>query len=118
MEVSEYIILGMIFLILGCLLYIPGRSIAKRKLANSESDSNFRLHVSSSGFAWATLMVFTLILGSSQKYLAPQSEFGKFVDTNIGLASFWVMVVVLFIGFGYILEMIGFKLFRKSNKDS
>jgi len=117
MEVSEYIILGMIFLIFGCLLYIPGRLISKRKLANSESDSNLRLHISSSGYAWATLMVFTLILGSSQRYLAPQSELGKFVNTNIGLVSFWVIVAVLFIIFGYILEMIGFELFQKSSKD-
>lgn len=117
MELTTYIIFGIFFLLIVCLLYIPIRWIAKRKLVNPRTDSILRLHITSSGFALITLMVFSLILGSFQKVLAPQTEFGKFVNTNIGMISFWVIVTLLFIVFGYFLQMIGYKLFRKSNED-
>ena len=102
---------------LGVLLYIPGRLLAKRKLLNTKPGSDLRLHVTSSGFALVTLMVFVLMLGFSQQYLAPQTEFGKFISTGIGFLSFLAAVTAITTVFGLLLEVMGFKLFRHSNEN-
>ncbi len=117
MALAEYILIGIIFIFLGVLLYIPGRLLAKRKLLNSKPGSDLRLHVTSSGFALVTLMVFVLMLGFSQQHLAPQTEFGKSISTGIGFLSFSAVVIAVTTVFGLFLEMMGFKLFRHSNKD-
>jgi hypothetical protein len=114
MDLVGYILF---FLVIGVLLYIPGHWWAKRKLRNAESGSKFELHITSAGFALCTLMVVALLLGFSQQYLAPQTEFGKFVSTPLGRLSYLVAVYALTVVFGLILEMLGFTLFRNPNGD-
>jgi hypothetical protein len=83
----------------------------------SNPDSDFQLHITSSGLSLVAFMVFVLVLGLSQQYLAPQTEFGKFVCTGIGFISFWAAVWAGTTIFGLIFTAMGFKLFRYSNKD-
>jgi hypothetical protein len=104
-----------LFLFIGILIYIPCRLFLKRRLINSNSGSDFRLHITSSGFALAALMVFVLVLGFSQQHLAPKTEFGKFIGTGIGFMSFLAAVWAGATIFGLILTVMGFKLFRHSN---
>jgi heme/copper-type cytochrome/quinol oxidase subunit 2 len=117
MDVVGYILFGLIFLVIGVLLYIPGRWWAKRKLRNAPPNSEYNLHITSSGLALCVLMVFTLVIGSSQRYLAPESEFGRFVSNPLGLLFFWAAVTVATIVFGLVLEMLGFTLYRRPNRD-
>jgi uncharacterized membrane protein len=109
MDLTGFMILGMIFLILGVLLYIPGHWWAKRKLRNMESDGEYKLHITSAGLAW--------VIGLSQEHLSPGTEFGKFVSTWLGKLYYIVIVAILALVFGLILELFGFKLFRKPNDD-
>ena len=114
MDLFAYILF---FLVIGVLLYIPGRWWAKRKLRNTPPDSEYKLHITSAGLALCVLTVFILIIGSSQRYLAPESEFGRFVSNVFGLLFFWAAVTVTMIVFGLVLEMLGFTLFRRLNGD-
>jgi uncharacterized membrane protein len=117
MDLTGFMLLGMIFLILGVLLYIPGHWWAKRKLRNMESDGEYKLHITSAGLAWCVLMVFAWVIGLSQEHLSPGTEFGKFVSTWLGKLYYIVIVAILALVFGLILELFGFKLFRKPNDD-
>ena len=117
MDFAGYLILGIILLFLGAAIYIPCRLLVKHRLLNSNSDSDFRLHITSSGLALAALMVFILVLGFSQQYLAPETEFGKFIGTGIGFMTFLAAVWFGTTIFGLILTALGFKLFRHPNRD-
>jgi hypothetical protein len=117
MDLVGYILLGLIFLVIGILLYIPGRWWAKHKLRNAPPESDARLHITSSGLALIVLMVFALVIGSSQQYLAPETEFGRFVSNGFGLLFFVVAVTVTTIVLGLVLILLGFTLFRRQDGD-
>jgi hypothetical protein len=117
MDLVGYVVLGLIFLVIGILLYIPGRWWAKHKLRDTQPESDARLHITSSGLALIVLMVFVLVIGSSQQYLAPETEFGQFVSNGLGLLFFVVAVTVTTIVLGLVLIMLGFTLFRRQDGD-
>jgi len=117
MDLIDYIILGMLFFIFGILIYIPGHWWTKRKLRNVESGSEYGFHITSSGFALCALMVVVLLLGFSQEYLSPETEFGKFISTGLGKLYYIAIVTMLTIVFGLILQMLGFTFFRHPNND-
>jgi len=112
MDLIGYILLGMLFLISGILLYIPGHWWAKRKIRNMATGSQYGLHITSSGLALCTLMVVALVLGFSQEHLSPETEFGKFVSSWLGKLYYMAIVGMLTILFGLILQMLGFTLFK------
>jgi Kef-type K+ transport system membrane component KefB len=117
MDLIGYIILGMLFLIFGILLYIPGRWWVKHKLRNIESESEYKLHITSSGFALCVLMVFAWVIGLSQEHFSPGTEFSKFVSTWLGKLYYIAIVTILTLVFGLILQMLGFTLVRNQNDD-
>lgn len=117
MDFLGYLMLVILFLLIGFLIYIPCRLLVKRKLLSSNSESDFRLHITSSGFALAAIMVFVLVVGFSQQYIAPETEFGKFIGTGIGFISFLAVVWAIVTIFGLILTAMGFRLFQHSKKD-
>lgn len=117
MPLSAYILLGVCLSVIGIILYIPVRLLAKRKLENSKPGNGLQLQVTSAGFAFAALMVFLLVLGFAQEHFAPQTAFGKFIGTGMGKLSFSAAVVAAISVFGMILEVMGFELFRNSDKD-
>jgi hypothetical protein len=115
MDLVGYIGLVLIFLVIGILLYIPGWTT--HKLRNAPPGSDARLHITSSGLALIVLMVFVLVIGTSQRYLAPETEFGRFVSNGFGLLFFWVAVTVTTWVLGLVLTMLGFTLFRHPDED-
>lgn len=117
MDLIGNIILGIFFLVFGILLYILGRWWVKRKLRNIESESVYKLHITSSGLALCILMVFAWVIGLSQEHISPGTEIGKFVSTWLGKLYYVAIVTMLAIVFGLILQMLGFTLFRNPNDD-
>ena len=96
-------------LLLGAMLYIPARWWVKRRLRNMPEGS---LHVTSAGIAAWVLMLAVLIGGLSQRYFAPETEFGQFVASGVGSLAFSFAVYVLGIVLGMVLDMLGFVLVR------
>ncbi len=117
MELVDLILYGLFFLVIGVLLYIPVRWWGKRKLRNAPPDSEYKLNITSGGLALCVLMVVALLLGFSQEYLSPETDFGKFVGTGLGKLYYIAIVTMLTIVFGLILAMLGFRLFRHPNGD-
>lgn len=117
MGLLDYIVFMMIFLISGVVLYTLGRWWVKRKLGNLESESEYKLHITSAGFAWCVLMIFAWVIGLSQEFLSPETEFGKFVSTWLGKLYYIVIVSIFALVFGLLLQLLGFTLFRKPNDD-
>lgn len=112
MDWPGFVAIACLALVLGVVLYIPGRWWAKHRLRNAPSGSRLRLRVTAAGFAVCVLMVGVLIAGSSQQYWAPQTQFGQFVATGVGRLVFWSVVAVSTIVLCMILEMLGFTLFK------
>ena len=117
MEIFGYILLLMVFLVLGILLYVPLRWWAKRKLHDTPSESELKLHITSSGVAWTTLMISALLIGFVQESISPETEFGRFISTVPGKVYYCVIVLLLSVIFGLILQKLGFILFKKQDND-
>ena len=117
MEIFGYIVLLMVFLVLGILMYFPLRWWAKRKLRNIPSENELKLHITSSGIAWIALMVFALLIGFIQESISPETEFGRFISTVPGKVYYCVIVLLLSVIFGLILQKLGFILFKKQDND-
>ena len=117
MEIFGYIVLLMVFLVLGILMYFPLRWLAKRKLRNIPTEHEYRLTITSSGLACIALMVFTLIIGFSQETFSPETEFGRFISTVTGKLYYLITVVLLTIVFGLILQKLGFTLFKHPDNE-
>jgi hypothetical protein len=118
MGLIDYILLIIVFLILGILLYILGRWLVKRKTRKinfERSDSS--LHITSSGLALITFMVAALLLGFVQKHIAPETLFGRFISTWQGKLYYVVIIWLFTTLLGLILQMLGFTLFKRSDKD-
>jgi len=117
MEILGYILLLMVFLILGILLFLPLRWWAKRKLRYTPAESEYRLHITSAGLACIVLMIFALLIGFSQETFSPETEFGRFISTVPGKFYYLLIVYLLTVVFGLILQKLGFILFKKHGHD-
>lgn len=117
MGLSDYLILGVIFLFLAVLLYIPCHWLIKRKIINIDPGSDYMLRVTSSGLALCTLMVVALILGFTQEHLSPESKFGMFIDSWSGKFYYIMLVNIVTVIFGLILNKLGFTLFKRPDND-
>ena len=117
MELFGYIFLVMIFPVFGILLYLPLRWWAKRKLRDISSENELKMHITSAGIAWVTLIVFALLIGFLQESISPRTEFGRFISTFSGKVYYIVNIFLLSIILGLILQKLGFKLFKKKDND-
>ena len=84
MNWEAFFIIGGLALILGAILYIPGRWWARRKLAESSPESNARLHITPIGYIYFTVLIGGMLFAFSQQYFAPDSEIGKLVSSSFG----------------------------------
>ena len=117
MGLTDYIILGIIFLVFGILLYIPCHWLLRRKTRNLDPGSDFMLRITSSGLALFTLMMVALILGFAQEYLSPGSEFGMFITSWSGKFYYIILVFILTVIFGLILERLGFTICKRPDNN-
>lgn len=118
MEWEAVVVIGTFSFVFGTLLYVPARWWARRKLRESPPDSNARLHVTSAGFALAALLVGLLLFGYAHEHVAPESDLGRFVSTGSGRLVFGAAVSVVAIVVGMVLELLGFKLVHRSDRDA
>ncbi len=115
---TVYILFIIIFLVLGILLYIPVRWLVKRKTHKIDFEkSGLSLRITSSGLALSTFLVAALLLGFAQEYLSPETLFGRFIGTWHGKLYYIVILWLVTTLFGLILQMLGFTLFKRSDKD-
>ena len=111
------IVIGGICGLLGLFLYVPARWWVRRRLRAAPADSAARLHVTSAGWAFCVLVVGLMLAAVLQPYVAPQSGFAQFLSTGIGMVVFYGAVAVFGGVFAMVLEMCGFTLFRRPNKN-
>jgi cytochrome b561 len=117
MELFDYIFFLMAFLVFGILLYFQLRWWAKRKLRNTPSENEYKLHITSAGFACFALMIFALLIGFSQETFSPETEFGRFISTIPGKFYYLIIVYLLTVIFGLILQKLGFILFKHPDNE-
>ena len=100
---------------LGGVLYIPARWWAKRKLKESPPESNARLQITPAGFFFYGIMVCVMLFGFAQQHLAPQTEFGRFVGTRLGLFIFGAFVIGAWIVLEFACKKLGITLVRRKD---
>jgi|GEM_PF-5338353 len=117
MELFDYILFLIVFLFFGILLYLPLRWWAKRRLRDIPVEHEYRLNITSSGFALFVFMIVALILGFSQETFAPETEFGRFISTVPGKFYYLIIVYLLTVIFALILQKLGFSLFKHPDNE-
>ena len=96
MNVEALLAIGALTLILGGLLYIPGRLYAKRVVRETIAQKKRLARITPAGVLFAACMVAVLIFVFSFRFLAPESWLGQFMSTKIGLLLAGVSVALPF----------------------
>lgn len=111
------IVISLVTLVIGVLLYIPARLLAKRLLRKSAPSDAVRLRVTSAGLAVATLLVGLLVFGVAQPRIAPESALGRLLGSGAGAALYFGGVTLLASVLSTVLELLGFTLFHRDTRD-
>ena len=117
MNWEAFWVIGAICAVLGVLLYVPAHWWAKRRVRSLPPDSPAGLQVTSAGLAFCVLLLGLMLAGISQVYFAPETEFGRFLASGIGLALFVAALAILGGVIGMVLESFGLALFRRPSGD-
>lgn len=111
------IVISLLSLVIGALLYIPGRLLAKRVLRKSAPSDAVRIRVTSAGLAVATLLVGLLLFGVAQPRIAPESTLGRLLSSGAGMTLYFGGVTLLASVLSTVLELLGFTLFHRDPGD-
>ena len=84
MNWEALLVIGSFTILLGLLLYVPGRWWAKRQLKNAPDGSVGKARVTQVGYLFFGIMIGLLFFGFAQEHMAPSSRLGALVSTRIG----------------------------------
>ncbi len=96
MNWEAFFAIGIFTIILGVVLYIPGRLWAKRKL-KEHPNTQASLKVTKFGYILTSSMLLVLFGGLSFQYFSPNSFFGEYMKTKTGRLTFTALVIIIFV---------------------
>lgn len=113
MNWEAVLVIGGFSVLLGIVLYVPGRWWAKRKLREAPAASAARVRVTRAGLVFYGIMILFLMIGLFQEHLAPQSRIGEFVSTRVGRLAFVGAYVGVSVLIENMLTRLGFTFVRR-----
>jgi hypothetical protein len=96
MNWEAFAVIGAFALLLGIVLYIPGRWWARRKLHDASLGSPARASLTPIGYVVIGLLVFALVGTFSLKDLAPDSLIGRIEGSRVGRLTILVCMASAF----------------------
>jgi ATP-dependent Clp protease adapter protein ClpS len=99
------------------LLYLPVRWWVGRKAKQGSPDSPARRQVTFAGFLLSAVTMGVITYGLSQRYLAPESDFGHFVGTGHGQLTFAAVVFCVSVVLEVILKKFGVSFVRRAERE-
>ena len=115
MNWEALLVIGGFTILLGLLLYLPGRWWARRQLAKSPDGSPAKARVTRAGYLFFGIMIGLLFIGFSQEHIAPTSSLGEFVSNRGGRWIFAGAILAIAVVIEKILARAGIELLRQEN---
>jgi hypothetical protein len=110
MNWEAFFVIGSLTVVLGVLLYVPGRWWARRKLRDAPKEASARRSVTPTGYVLAGLITTAFVSAFSLSYFAPESIVGRWASTSVGRLAIAVSLVGLCAILELIARKLGFKL--------
>lgn len=117
-NIEAILVIGLLCLLMGVLLYIPGRLWAKHKIKKNPNGAH-SMHITRAGLVFISALLVVLFGGLFSPYFMPNTFMSKLVSTHIGRLIYALVVAAIATPCQRSLEARGFKLFvRKEAKSA
>jgi hypothetical protein len=113
MNIEALLVVGSLCLVVGALLYIPGRLLGRR-LSKRHPQRAASRRITRAGAVFYGASVAVLLVGFAQQHVAPESWFGQFVATPVGRLAFTAVVVAVWAVFELALRKLGVVLVQRA----
>jgi len=107
-ELEAALVIGAVIIVLGFVLYLPGKWYAKRK-ALKNLNNRISYKVTPYGIVLSVIMISFIIFSFSSTYFFPESYFGSFVSCKFGRLVYVLILAIVFYLIDKTMNKKGFK---------